>query len=528
MTPEYAAPEQIEGAATTTASDVYALGVLLYQLLTRRLPYPGAGKRGTMLQRIREAPPQAPSAVVDARSRARLAGDLDAIVLRAMGRSVSERYASVEQLVADIERSLASQLVSSHPRTMRYVAGKFVRRHRFGVAVAIVAGMALTAFVATVMRQSAAIRERSAEADRNQRRAEAVSLFLQGLFRGADPTETLGDTISVRQLLDRGAARVERELAGQPATQAEIMMVMSEIYQNLGVYKPAEELSAKAVLTLGGAGIDDSTRAASRIAHGKALHFLDRTKDAIAEYELALGIRRQIGDTSSMIVAQTLAYEGSAYQDERNDSIARKLYIKSIAIERARGNLAFDTVLAFTLGNLGVALRRSGDLPGADTAQREALAIRRRTLGENHPETIRTINNLAIIAGSRGDMVAAESLFTDVLERWKRVSGPDHPNVAFALNNLGSLYLRKKDPASAVSLYTQALAIRRARLAPNSPGITQSLSNLAVALEATGDRTGALQRYREAIAIQSANVGASDASVAALQNAVKRLSVPKP
>ena len=525
LTPEYAAPEQIAGAPTTTASDIYALGVVLYQLLTSRLPYRARGRsRDTLLETIREAAPAAPSTVVDASLRRRLAGDLDAIVLRAMGRTTAERYSSVEQLSADIDRSLSWQPVSARPRTTSYVVGRFVRRYTLGVGVAVVGAIAVAVFVTTVMRQAAAIRERSAQVDRERGRAVAVSSFLQGLFRGADPTETLGDTISARQLLDRGAARIERELAGQPALQADLMMAMSEIYQNLGLYQPAESLAAKTiVLRRSQRPAEDSALAAGLVSHGKTLHFLDRTKDAVQEYEASLAIRRKLGDTSSVIVAQTLAYEGSAYQDRGADSSAEKLYGRSIALERARGNNARDTTLAFTLGNLGVLLRRRGDLSGAENAQREALAIRRATLGENHPETIRTINNLAIIAGSRGDMVAAESLFTDVLERWKRVSGPDHPNVAFALNNLGSLYLRKKEPAKAVRFYTEALAIRRARLAPKSSGIAQSLANLAVALEATGDRAAAARDYREAIAIRTA-IDPNDASITGLKAALTRLS----
>lgn len=528
LTPEYAAPEQIEGFVTTTASDVYALGVVLYQLLTGKLPYAGTAKRGAMLERIRQGPPNAPSVVAEAPFRKGLKGDLDAIVLRAMARTVEQRYSSVEQLAADIERSIASQPVSARPHTVGYVAEKFIRRHRIGVGVVALAFIALTGFVVTILRQSVAIRERSAQVAREQQRAVAVSSFLKGLFRGADPTETLGDTVSARELLDAGAARVETELSGEPATQADLMLVMSEIYQNLGIYKPAEALSAKAVERLRAHKLDDSTIAAGLVAHGKALHYLDRAGDAVAEYDASLALRRNLGDTSSMVVAQTLAYEGSAYQDLRKDTIAETMYRKAIAIERSRGTTSMDTTLAFTLGNLGVLLRRRGDLSAADSAQREALAIRRAALGENHPETIRTINNIAIIAGSRGNLAAAESLFTEVLERWTRVSGRDHPNVAFALNNLGSLYLRKKAPALAVTFYTEALDIRRKRLAPNSPGIAQSLSNLAVALEANGDPVAAVRRYREAIEIQAVNVGANDASVVAMRDAVKRLGGSQP
>ena len=159
LTPEFAAPEQLGGATTTTASDVYALGVVLYQLLTSRLPYGARGyDREALLQTIREGPPPEPSTVVDGRLGRRLAGDLDAIVLRAMGRTVRERYASVEQLAADIDRSLALEPVSARPHLPAYVVGRYVLRNRIAVAVGGIAFVALGALLTTVIRQSAAIR----------------------------------------------------------------------------------------------------------------------------------------------------------------------------------------------------------------------------------------------------------------------------------------------------------------------------------------------------------------------------------
>lgn len=521
LTPGYAAPEQIAGGVTTTASDVYALGVILYELLSGCRPYHVTGKsRDDLLRLIRETPIAAPSAAGDveaqgardeiarardttpARLRARLRGDLDAIVLRAMSPALADRYASVEQLVADIDRSLTAQPVTARPRTTGYVAGRFVRRHRTAVTIAGVAFAALTAFVSVVISQSVAIRERSVQVERERQRAVAVSSFLQNLFRGADPTEARGATITARELLDRGAARVERELAGQPATRADFLMVMGEIYQNLGLYPAAEQMSANALATLRARKVgDDSALASALVSHGKALHYIDRPADAAADYRAALEIRQRLGDTTSATVAQALAYLGSAIQDTRDDSTAERFYRKAIALERARGERG-DTILAFTLNNLGVLSRRRGDMAGAETAYREAIDIRRASLGEDHPETIRTLNNLAIVVGSR-DLGAAEPLFVDVLARWRRVLGADHPTVAFALTNLGSLYMRRHEPARALPLYGEALAIRRRRLAAMSPDIAASLWNLGSALEDTGDLRGAEQRYREALTIRS-------------------------
>jgi serine/threonine-protein kinase len=544
LTPGYASPEQIEGTVTTTASDVYALGVILYELLAGRRPYHVTGKsRSDLLQSIRNTAVRAPSAAAAAadegattsddvaRARgttpaklgARLSGDLDAIVLRAIAPAVSDRYASVEQLVADIDRSLTWQPVTARPRTAAYLARRFVRRHRVAVFITAIAFVGVAGFVSVVISQSIAIRERSVQAERERQRAVAVSTFLQDLFRGADPTEARGATITARELLDRGATRVERELASQPATRADFLMVMSEIYQNLGLYAPAEQMAANAVGTLRTRRTgDDSALANSLVSYGKALHYNDRPADAVVEYRAALDIRRRLGDTTSASVAQTLAYLGSALQDQRDDSTAERYYRQSISIERTRAEYA-DTVLAFTLNNLGVLLRHKGDLKGAEAAYREALDIRRASLGEDHPETIRTLNNLAIVVGSR-DLGASEPLFIDVLARWRRVLGADHPTVAYALTNLGGLYMRRHEPAGAVPFYTEALAIRRARLTPMSSDIATSLWNLGSALDDAGDLKGAEQRYKESLVIRSKIAkGPNDAWVARLDTALATL-----
>jgi serine/threonine-protein kinase len=545
LTPEYAAPEQIEGAPTTTASDVYALGVILFQLLAGRRPYRDVGaNRAALLEAIRTRPVPMPSETADAGGdvelarqiaavrklspsslRARLARDLDAIVRRALAPLAVDRYSSAEQLAADVERSLNWYPVSARPRAARYVAECFVRRHRVGVALSVLAFASLAAFVVTVLRQSAAIRERSAQVERERKRAVAVSSFLQDLFRAADPAEAKGATITARELLDRGAAKVERELADQPAAQADLMAVMSESYQNLGLYPPAEQLAERAVATLRARNApNDSALAAALIAHGMSLHYIDRTRDARVEYDSALAIRRRLGDTTSAVVAQTLALEGSTFQDDGADSTARRLYNRAIDMRRAGGgHAATDTVLAFTLNNLGVLLRRSGDLNGADAAYREALAIREATLGPDHFETLRTLNNLALVSGARGNYAAAESLLIVVVDGWKRVIGADHPATASGLTNLGSLYMRMKQPAKALGLFNEALVIRRAKLEPGALEIARSWTNLGAARQELGDRKGAIEAYRAALAIREVTPGKETQAETDLKTAIASL-----
>jgi eukaryotic-like serine/threonine-protein kinase len=545
LTPGYAAPEQLEGRPTTTASDVYSLGIVLYELLAGRRPYESSGLgREELSRRIRAGTVVAPSTAAaradDAASKGvasarritpdrlvkRLAGDLDAIVGRAIAVETENRYWSVDQFAADVERTLSFFPVAARPRTARYVAGRFVRRHRAGVVVGALAAAGLVGFVAAIAHQSIVIRERSAQVERERQRATSVSSFLQQLFRGADPGQAQGDTITARALLDRGAERIERDLPNQPATQADLMGVMSDIYEDLGLYDQAEKLAAKALERVRGLK-NDSLLAAALTSHAKAVHWQGNPKTAEGEYDEALAILRRRGDTTSTEYAMLLTYIGSAVQDQGSDSAAVPIYRRAIGVERVL-SLPSDTNLAFTLNNLSVALRHTKDLAGAESAQREALAIREAALGPNHFETIRSLNNLAIVVGTRGDMAASESLLTDVVARWTRVLGRDHPTVAYALNTLGGLHYAKKDPAGAIPFYTEALEIRRKRLGPKSPEVAQSLFNLGVAKEGLGDMRGAEQSYREALAIRIERFGPDHASVKAVRDAIAGLATKPP
>ena len=539
LTPGYAAPEQLDSRPTTTATDIYALGVVLYELLAGHRPYHTAGRtRSELLQMIEAGNVKSPSEAVagssadDAASIAtarrttparhvrQLAGDLDAIVRHAMAVRPDERYSSVEQLSNDIGRALELRPLHARPRAVSYVADRFVRRHRLGVSVAIASVIVLAAFLTTVFRQSIAIREQAAQVERQREGAVAVSSFLRQLFRGADPGDARGTTITARELLDRGAERVE-QLSSQPATQADLMIVMSDIYQDLGLYDRAEHLAAEAEARARHVG-NDSLLVTAIVAHGKALHWKGDAKAAESRYREALAILRRTRDTAGAEFVGAMIYLGAALADEGDAASAERAYRSAITLERSRG-AANDTLLALALSNLGVTLRRKGDLPGAETAHREALAIRRSVLGDDHPESIRSLNNVAVVVGARGNLAAAESLLSDVVDRWKRVLGATHPSVADALNTLGSVHVRTNTPRQAIPYYEESLKIRRDRLGPKSPAVAQSLFNLGVALTNAGDTAGALAHYREALAIRIEALGHNDETVKATQDAIAKL-----
>ena len=249
MTPAYAAPEQIRGGAVTSATDVYALGMLLFELLAGRRPYELAGASPAEAERIVcEAAPPPPSAVAPTERAREIRGDLDGVVLRALLKDPARRYASAEGLADDLRRVLDGRPVEARPATLGYLASRFVRRHRLAVAAAAGVVLAAAALVAahTVSLQRERDRALAAEARAADQaeRAEAVAGFLEGILRAPNPAwyvdaETKGPDTPIRAVLDEAAARVERDFADRPDLRADLRHVLGDTYLGLGMDEEA-------------------------------------------------------------------------------------------------------------------------------------------------------------------------------------------------------------------------------------------------------------------------------------------------
>ena len=242
MTPEFAAPEQIRGAAVSTATDVYALGVLLYLLLTGERPYDLRGKSPAEIERIVcDDPPPRPSTQAPARRRRALRGDLDLIVMTALQKAERRRYQSPAALAEDLERFRRGEAILARPDSAGYRLGKFVGRHRVAVGLPAL----LVAALAGAAGREGVLRGR---AEAEARKAREVEQFLVGVFDVADPNglETPdGGSVTARELLDRGARRIDSSLAGQPEVQAELRSVLGRVYTNLGLYDRPRRCSAR-------------------------------------------------------------------------------------------------------------------------------------------------------------------------------------------------------------------------------------------------------------------------------------------
>jgi serine/threonine protein kinase/Tfp pilus assembly protein PilF len=543
-TPAYMSPEQADSASSDidTRTDVYSLGVMLYELLVGRLPEdPSETGLQQFLVRLamRETNPPAPSAklttlVNDRESlatlratdvvglRRALRGDLDWIVMTAMDQDRNRRYATVNALAADLARFLADEPVQARPPAASYRMRKFVHRHKTGVLAAAAAGIALlaggTAAATGLVRATRA----NARATQEAATARQVSSFLVGLFRLSSPDRARGSAVTAREILDSGAARVRTELADQPAVQARLMNTIGDVYQELGLYPEAESLLvrslaererlpgdntrdvaanltslgrlyssdgryARAESTLKRAAGISETLPAPRTAYTDAIEELAELYRQRGDYarsdslsRLWLAIAEQALGSDDPDVINHLGVLAASQAEQGRPVAAESLFRRVLALnERTAGPDAARTATA--MNNLASALFEQGKLDEADSLYKRGFAIDSARLGPDHPTIALDLYNIANIQSDRGNHERATALYERARRIWEKSLGPEHPYVGAALTSMANSYSSMGRDSAAVPLLREALAIRQKTLAPGHPFIASSYHELGVA-----------------------------------------------
>jgi len=523
MTPDHASPEQIRGDLISTASDIYVLGVLLYELLSGYKPFALRGKHFAEIERticedlpampseaIAAADRQADSGILtvaaqrstgSARLRRELKGDLDNIVAMAMRKEPERRYSSAEQLAGDVERYLRGLPVLACPDSWSYRAGKFVQRYALGVALSAALVATLIGFTITVYMQSLRIEQERdlARAQRNiansqRQRAEAVSEFLIDSFKVADPFAKGGNLVTARQILDNGAARIAHELNDQQAIKADVLDTIGNAYLGLGLPEQARPLIEQGLSVRRHLFGEDSAPVARSLYTLNQVYEKEGNLDAaerLARQSLDIN-QRQTGATSTT-TATSLCRLGVIKKNQGEFAAAEKLLQSCLDIRRARLG-AHDVAITIPLDNLAhIALQRNDNLV-AKSYLTEALEIDRRARSKEHPQYIRHLLRLAAVTHDLGATVEAESLFRQALALNQRALGPEHPETIDTLSTFGTFLMETDRLAEAQKTLTEVLEANRRVRGPTHTYIGNDLENLGRLAYRQG-RFGEAERY---------------------------------
>jgi eukaryotic-like serine/threonine-protein kinase len=502
MTPAYAAPEQIRGGPVSIQTDVYALGVILYELLTGRLPF----------DLSRRTPAEAEAAVLDQEPErpalaARRAGvapsvsragwaDLDVLCLAAMRKDPARRYRNVAALIADVDHFLEGEPLDARPDTLGYRVGKYVRRNRRGVTAA--AAM-LTAVVGLVgfytVRLARARNLAVAEAARSQR----IQQFMGHLFKGGDEEAGPADSLRVITLVHRGVQQA-RNLVAEPVVQAELYEMLGGILQQLGELEGADSL-LRAGLSRRQAlfGEDHAEVARSLVSLGLLRADQARLPEAEQLVRQGLVMARQRLKAAHPQVAEASTALGYVLEKRGDYDAAIKVHEEVVGMRSAAGDTTPE--LAASLYALANNHFYAGHYPVSDSLNHRVMAMNRAMFGERHPSVAENLVNLGATQFEQGHYTEAERLYREALAITQGWYGPDHPETAAGVTMVGRALVRQEKLAEAAPLLEQALAIRERVFGRVHPSVASTLNEVATIAMLRGDYDEAERGYRRMVDI---------------------------
>jgi serine/threonine protein kinase/Tfp pilus assembly protein PilF len=536
-TPEYMSPEQAEmsGLDVDTRTDIYSLGVMLYELLVGVLPFEPETLRKagfSEIQRvIRETdPPKASTrlsglgdtqtSIAELRKtdpislHRELKGDLDWITMKAMAKDRTHRYASASELTADIERYLKHEpVVASPPRTL-YKIRKYIRRHKVGVTAAFLVIIAV--FIGITGTTIGLLRAKKAEkrAVEEAETAQQASDFLVELFTVSDPGEARGNSITAREILDKGARKIEEELQEQPRIQSRLMETMGRVYRNLGLYTLAAPVLEKSL------SLKRKVYGEEHLEVAASLHTLAVLYDIQGKYQEAesffrqsLAIKEKILGQDHLDISKSLNSIAVVSMNQGKYDEAESYFEQSLAIKEK--NLEPDHPnLGITLANLGIFYHQQNKLEKAEPLLKRALSISEKAHGEDHPDVAASLNNLGSLYEDVGKSEEAEPLYERALAIWEKTLGPEHSDVGIALHNLANLYRDQGKYDKAESYYVRSEAIFKKALGEEHPYVAYSFREQANLYRNKEQYNEAKSLYKRALELFEESMGKDHLNVA--------------
>lgn len=448
-TPGYLSPEQARGETLDRRSDVHALGVLLYELLAGRRPHQGRSAADELAGLLSGEPPPL------RRVAPHVPRDLETVVMTCLEHDPDRRYPSARALADDLGRFLDGRPVAANPAGRIRRLWRRARRHPAVAATLTAATAAALASVAILVIGAVKYtldleRERDLalaaqmEAEAHRRAAAEVSELLVDVFQVADPAASRGETITAREILDRGAERLDEQLRDQPLTRARLLTVIGSVYEGLGLRDRAGE-----------------------------------------RFEQALALRREHLGSDHPDVADVLHRLAGLRLMQRRFEEAAQLHQEELAILLPGSGPTSSGVARARVG-LASSLRHVGRVDEASDLIRYALPVLIAHGGEDHPDVLNALNVRAGLTLASGDLEAAEAQYEDVLERTLRLSGADHPRVIAARNNLAYTLSRRQKPAEAERVYRDAWRSAVEVYGEDHPHTLMIMNNLAGALYKQG------------------------------------------
>jgi eukaryotic-like serine/threonine-protein kinase len=561
LTPAYASPEQMMRLVVTTSSDIYQLGVVLYELLTGMRPYDLKGKTpGDMERTVCETEPKRPSVAIAVSKKNRkssdifpaesfavwqfqkkLRGDLDTIVMKCLDKDPQRRYQSTGQLVEDIRGYLSSKPVSAHPDSWTYRAGKYMRRHKWAVATMMAFTLILAVYATTITMYSHKTLKALEEVQRERAKSDQVVDFLLAMFEANDPAETRGATITARELLERSVKQAE-QLSDQPAVQGQMYSVTGLVFHRLGEYDEALPLMERA-LEITDSLYEDSHPDVAQMHFNLAevLHDVGDYREAHAHYSMAanlfqnvpghvsleyaaslhnlgiashgnsaredimkaLEIRQKLLDNDHPDIAQSYIALGNYYLRQSDHESAKKYFQKTHSVINSQDRI-ISPQIASIFQNLGEGERIMGDYEQAETLLHKALDIYQSLYNGPHVHIAICKKSLADVYRDNNDFPAALRYYGNSLESLKKAVGSDHPLRRPILQGKARLYSQMGEHAAAEPLLREVLALLEAVLNPHHPRIANARLMLGTCLlelhqftEAEELLVTSLETYRE-------------------------------